>query len=280
VNSSHIQCIQKALQWACAAIRNGEKNEKKKKDTKKECESLGEFSRNLILQTHPIKSQVMCCCETDAQRESCTMTEWWLMNQSIAEVKLYVYLGIVLTHDLDFKKHIDVALQSAHKQGRAALLLGVRRGELHPRRARLLDTTPAAPAVFAELRLSTQEVSVITRMRCHMLSCIRTHCGHAAHSLHGRRHAPVPHWHHRICTFCLLAHVDDNAHFLLHCPYHVTERVALIHHINQILHQAGSLLTWSYYNGRHNSCNYYLACQRAEYSTPTSHSARSSYAQL
>jgi hypothetical protein len=109
----------------------------------------------------------------------------------------------------------------------------------------LLDTTPATPAVFAELRLCTQDVSVITRMRCHMFSCIRTHCGHAAHTLHGRRHAPAPHWHHRICTFCLLAHADDNAHFLLHCPYHVTERVALIHHINQILHQAGSLLTWT-----------------------------------
>jgi hypothetical protein len=60
------------------------------------------------------------------------------MNQSIVEVKLYVYLGIILTHDLDFKKHIDVTLQSAHKQGREALLLGVRRGELHPRRARLV----------------------------------------------------------------------------------------------------------------------------------------------
>jgi hypothetical protein len=66
------------------------------------------------------------------------MTEWWLMNQSIVEVKLYVYLGIILTHDLDFKKHIDVTLQSAHKQGREALLLGVRRGELHPHRARLV----------------------------------------------------------------------------------------------------------------------------------------------
>jgi hypothetical protein len=43
----------------------------------------------------------------------------------------------------------------------------------------------------------------------------------------------------------LLAHVDDNAHFLLHCPYHVTERIALIHRINQILHQAGSQLTWA-----------------------------------
>ena len=64
------------------------------------------------------------------------MNEWWLMNQKIKEVPLYVYLGIILTPDIDFTQHIKVILQAAHRQGREALLLGVRRGELHPVRAR------------------------------------------------------------------------------------------------------------------------------------------------
>ena len=52
------------------------------------------------------------------------------------EVQLYVYLGIILTVDIDFTQHTKVTLQAAHRQGREALLLGVRRGELHPKRAR------------------------------------------------------------------------------------------------------------------------------------------------
>jgi hypothetical protein len=52
-----------------------------------------------------------------------------------------VHLGIILTVDIyierDFTQHTEVALlQAAHRQGREALLLGVRRGELHPERAR------------------------------------------------------------------------------------------------------------------------------------------------
>jgi hypothetical protein len=58
------------------------------------------------------------------------------MGQKIKEVPLYVYLGIILTNNIDFTQHIKVTLQAAHKQGREALLLGVRRGELHPERAR------------------------------------------------------------------------------------------------------------------------------------------------
>jgi hypothetical protein len=42
----------------------------------------------------------------------------------------------MLTTDIDFTQHIKVTLQAAHRQGREALLLGVRRGELHPVRAR------------------------------------------------------------------------------------------------------------------------------------------------
>jgi hypothetical protein len=88
--------------------------------------------------THPVKSQVMCCCETPAQRGSRAMKEWWLMNQSVKEVLLYVYLGIIPTIDIDFTQHIKVTLQAAHRQGREALLLGARRGELHPQTARHL----------------------------------------------------------------------------------------------------------------------------------------------
>jgi hypothetical protein len=58
------------------------------------------------------------------------------MKQSIKEVKLCVYLGIRPTVDIDFTQHTKVTLQAAHRQGREALLLGVRRGELHPKRAR------------------------------------------------------------------------------------------------------------------------------------------------
>ena len=97
---------------------------------------LSKYAEKWRFKTHPIKSQEMCCCETDNQRRSRTMNEWWLMNQKIKEVPLYVYLGIILTPDIDFTQHIKVILQAAHRQGREALLLGVRRGELHPVRAR------------------------------------------------------------------------------------------------------------------------------------------------
>jgi hypothetical protein len=97
---------------------------------------LTKYAEKWRFKTHPVKSQVMCCCETPAQRESRTMTEWWLMKQSIKEVQLYVYLGTILTVDIDFTQHTEVTLQAAHRQGREALLLGVRRGELHPERAR------------------------------------------------------------------------------------------------------------------------------------------------
>jgi hypothetical protein len=63
----------------------------------------------------------MCCCEAPAQRESRTMTEWWLMKQSIKEVQLYVYLGIILAVDIDFTQHTKVTgwmRQSYHFQYR------------------------------------------------------------------------------------------------------------------------------------------------------------------
>jgi hypothetical protein len=97
---------------------------------------LTTYAKKWRFKTHPIKSQVMCCCESPTQRQSRTLKEWWLMNQSIKEVSLYIYLGIILTPDLDFTQHIKVTLQAAYRQGREALLLGVRRGELHPERAR------------------------------------------------------------------------------------------------------------------------------------------------
>jgi hypothetical protein len=59
-----------------------------------------------------------------------------IVINKIKEVPLYIYLGIILTSNIDFTQHIKVTLQVAHKQDREALLLGVRRGELHPERAR------------------------------------------------------------------------------------------------------------------------------------------------
>jgi hypothetical protein len=63
------------------------------------------YAEKWRFKTHPVKSQVMCCCETPARRESRAMTEWWLMKQGIKEVQLYVYLGIILTPDIDFTQH-------------------------------------------------------------------------------------------------------------------------------------------------------------------------------
>jgi hypothetical protein len=67
---------------------------------------LSTYAKKLRFETHPVKSQVMCCCESVAQRESRTMKEWWLMGQKIKEVPLYVYLGIILTNNIDFTQHI------------------------------------------------------------------------------------------------------------------------------------------------------------------------------
>ena len=39
-------------------------------------------------------------------------------------------------HGVSVLAHPPITLQAAHRQGREALLLGVRRGELHPERAR------------------------------------------------------------------------------------------------------------------------------------------------
>ena len=78
----------------------------------------------------------------------------------------------------------------------------------------LVTARPCTPAPFTRLSLKPLEVSVITRMRCHMPACIRTHCGHQAHVLRHIRHAsppPIAHWHLRTCALRCLFHADARA---------------------------------------------------------------------
>jgi hypothetical protein len=78
----------------------------------------------------------------------------------------------------------------------------------------LVTARPCTPAPPTKLSLKPLEVSVITRMRCHMPACIRTHCGHQAHVLRHIRHAsppPIAHWHLRTCALRCLFHADARA---------------------------------------------------------------------
>ena len=112
----------------------------------------------------------------------------------------------------------------------------------------LLDTMPSTPAPFTKLSLSAIDVSIITRMRCHMLSCIRTHCGHQTHTHNCTRYPPITHWHMRTCVFCTGSCLDDNAHFLLRCPFHASARLVLLQSIRTAIIQAGARFQWEDYD--------------------------------
>jgi hypothetical protein len=112
----------------------------------------------------------------------------------------------------------------------------------------ILSVTPSAPAPFTRLSLSPHEVSAITRMRCHMMSCIRTHCGHQAHTLRHNRYHPIQHWHQLKCVFCNMSCIDSNTHFLLHCPFYNTARAAMLHAIHIAVMRAGAGFRWADYD--------------------------------
>jgi hypothetical protein len=44
---------------------------------------LSKYASKWRFKPHPVKSQVMCCCETPEQKAGRRMSEWWLMNQKI-----------------------------------------------------------------------------------------------------------------------------------------------------------------------------------------------------
>ena len=108
----------------------------------------------------------------------------------------------------------------AKAAGRRAAYCRVREAELraelaatHGRRLtpiqtarHLIDTIPLSPAPFAKLSLRPFDISIITRVRCHMLSCIRTHCGHQAHVLRRTKYHPIAHWHLYVHACSVLAH--------------------------------------------------------------------------
>ena len=150
----------------------------------------------------------------------------------------------------------------AKATGRRAAYCRVREAELraelaatHGRRLtpiqtarHLIDTIPLSPAPFAKLSLRPLEISIITRMRCHMLSCIRTHCGHQAHVLRRTKYPPIAHWHLRTCVFCAGSCLDDNVHFFLRCPFHADARAVLLHAIHTAIIQAGANFQWTDYD--------------------------------
>ena len=90
---------------------------------------------------HEIKTQVMCFNEGEnekKQRLRDGFGEWRLGSRAIKSTPQYVYLGVLLTLDLLFHKHAKCVLGAAMNQTRESILLGVRRGDLLPQRARTI----------------------------------------------------------------------------------------------------------------------------------------------
>ena len=110
------------------------------------------------------------------------------------------------------------------------------------------ETIPITPAPFTALALRPLEVSLITRMRCHMSSCIRTHIGHQTHVLRGTRYPPIHYWHLLTCVYCNGSCLDDNAHFFLHCPFHAAARLLMLQAIHTATIQAGANFRWAEYD--------------------------------
>jgi hypothetical protein len=103
---------------------------------------LKEYATKWRFKIHEIKTQVMCFNEgkgEESQRLADGYGEWKLGNRTIKSTPQYVYLGVLLTSDLSFLKHAKrVLLGAAMSQTRESILLGVRRGDLLPQRARTI----------------------------------------------------------------------------------------------------------------------------------------------
>ena len=178
----------------------------------------------------------------------CERKEWKLGIDEVANKVQYEWYRAQVTSRADGRRVEYASIRDAELRASFALEPRAHRHTQQDIAHHVIDTMPATPATFADLPLRPLEVSIITQLRCQMLSCVRTHCGFMTHTMAHTRYTPILLWINRLCVYCAANVVDDNAHFLCTCPLHAAPRAALRLTIDNAFRTAGVQCQWSDYD--------------------------------